>query len=396
MEHALASARCDAFIRNGIFRSRPWIPLRCSMVQVMFAAMSSGYIEKRRLASGRYAYRARMRLPNGGMASKQFGSRREAAEWLETVEVEGLAGADAKAGDQTLSDFYAASRDLIHHGVRQSTRDWYDAMTRVHVMPRFGDVHLSAIAPAELERWAKIELSLRLKPASVRGCWIALSKILKAAHRLGVLASNPMSGMQAPSVPDNRSAMEFIPKDVLALSMAVEDRYRPLILLLAYGGMRYSEGIGLRLASFGKDFRSVMIDSQMDRHLDFHAPKSVAGVRSVPLPELLSLALCDHVTRNKITERNTLMFTRPDGMPIEYSWFRRQVWAPALAETNLRITPHQLRHFAISMWIASGASAAQVRTWAGHSSSSFTLDRYGHLFPADADAITSRLNDHLR
>ena len=40
------------------------------------------------------------------------------------------------------------------------------------------------------------------------------------------------------------------------------------------------------------------------------------------------------------------------------------------------------------MWIAAGANAKEVATRAGHSSVSFTFDRYGHLYP-DADQVLS-------
>lgn len=356
--------------------------------------MSNGYIEKRTLSSGRTAYRARFRTTSGKIVSKQFVTRRDAKNWLDQLE-EGGVLEPAKATDPTLLEFYVDNRDLILHGGKERTREWYDMMARVHILPKWGSTRLSAITSSGLECWTKRELSINLKPATVKGCWVALSKILKAAVRFGALALNPMAGVPAPKVPDNKAAMTFIPKDVLALSMAVDSRYRPMILMLAYGGLRYSEGAGLRRGAFGPDFRSVMIDTAMDRHYEFDAPKSAAGIRRVPLPALLSTALADHCKTHGINDPAQMMFTRPDGMPVEYSWFRRNVWAPALKATGLRLTPHQLRHFAVSMWIKSGASVLQVKTWAGHSSSSFTLDRYGHLFPADADAITARLNQHL-
>ena len=41
----------------------------------------------------------------------------------------------------------------------------------------------------------------------------------------------------------------------------------------------------------------------------------------------------------------------------------------------------RLRHMAVALWIAAGAGPKEVATRAGHSSVSFTLDRYGHLYP---------------
>jgi integrase len=55
---------------------------------------------------------------------------------------------------------------------------------------------------------------------------------------------------------------------------------------------------------------------------------------------------------------------------------------------GLRI--HDLRHTAVALWIAAGASPKEVAARAGHTSVSFVLDRYGHLFP-ESDAA---LRDH--
>jgi integrase len=43
---------------------------------------------------------------------------------------------------------------------------------------------------------------------------------------------------------------------------------------------------------------------------------------------------------------------------------------------GLRI--HDLRHTAVALWIAVGATPKEATVRAGHTSVSFTLDRYGH------------------
>ena len=45
----------------------------------------------------------------------------------------------------------------------------------------------------------------------------------------------------------------------------------------------------------------------------------------------------------------------------------------------------------MALWIAQGASPKQIATWAGHTSVSVVLDRYGHLFPGHEDAVMQRL-----
>jgi integrase len=60
------------------------------------------------------------------------------------------------------------------------------------------------------------------------------------------------------------------------------------------------------------------------------------------------------------------------------------------------LVPHELRHTAASLAIASGANVKVVQTMLGHKSATLTLDRYGHLFGDDLDALADRLDSAAR
>jgi len=55
---------------------------------------------------------------------------------------------------------------------------------------------------------------------------------------------------------------------------------------------------------------------------------------------------------------------------------------PLCREVGIVLRWHDLRHFAVSLWIEQGFSVKEVMTFAGHSSIQMTMDRYGHLFPS--------------
>jgi len=78
---------------------------------------------------------------------------------------------------------------------------------------------------------------------------------------------------------------------------------------------------------------------------------------------------------------------------VQLNVWRRRFWAPALAEAGLgHVRPHDLRHTAVALWIAAGANPKEVAVRAGHTSVSFTLDRYGHLFPGSEDVLNDSLD----
>lgn len=50
---------------------------------------------------------------------------------------------------------------------------------------------------------------------------------------------------------------------------------------------------------------------------------------------------------------------------------------------------HDLRHTCASLAISSGANIKVVQKLLGHKSAVLTLDKYGHLFPDDLDAVAA-------
>ena len=53
--------------------------------------------------------------------------------------------------------------------------------------------------------------------------------------------------------------------------------------------------------------------------------------------------------------------------------------------------PHELRHTAASLAIASGADVKVVQTMLGHASAAMTLDQYGHLFGDRLDEVADAM-----
>jgi integrase len=57
-----------------------------------------------------------------------------------------------------------------------------------------------------------------------------------------------------------------------------------------------------------------------------------------------------------------------------------------------RLTPHELRHTAASLAIASGADIKVVQQMLGHKSATMTLDQYGHLFGDRLDIVADAMD----
>jgi integrase len=120
-------------------------------------------------------------------------------------------------------------------------------------------------------------------------------------------------------------------------------------------------------------------------------PKTRASRRRVGLPWFVVEELAAHLAGPGDPE--AFVFTAPQGGPLRVHGFRARVWRPATRAAGvdgLRI--HDLRHTAVALWIAAGANPKEVSARAGHASVSFTLDRYGHLYPEADTALRDRLD----
>ena len=106
--------------------------------------------------------------------------------------------------------------------------------------------------------------------------------------------------------------------------------------------------------------------------------------RSVPMP--LQAARACHAGRCRSSlvgagyRDYDLVFARPDGEPLDPASVAK-VFDRRVARSRLpRIRFHDLRHTHVAHLIAAGEQPLLIARRLGHASSSFTMDRYGHLF----------------
>jgi len=127
--------------------------------------------------------------------------------------------------------------------------------------------------------------------------------------------------------------------------------------------------------------------------LVFGSPKSHQA-RSVPVPRFLVDDLASHLAGKTASE---LVFGSPSGAVLRVQSFRRRSFDRAATDLGLTgLVPHELRHTAASLAIASGANVKGVQSMLGHASATLTLDRYGHLFGDELDAVAERLDAAYR
>src|SRR4029453_2299698 len=334
-------------------------------------------------------WRARYWGPDGRQHSRSFARKAEAQRWLAEGEHDKTRGhrTNPALGRIRFSAWVEEWQQTTNN-VRPTTAVRDRMLLDRYLLPRFGPLPLASIGQRDVRAWVT-ELSAKgLAQATVHECYQILTKILAAAVEGGMISRSPCRQIPLPKI--ERAEMRFLTvAEVRRLAVAVGPGYRALILLGAYGGLRIGEMAGLRAKR--RDLAAGVVP-ESHGHLYLGPTKTTAGRRRVGLPRVVVEALHEHLAGRSVGP-DGFGFALATGGPLRTPNFRTRVWRPATRAAGLEgLRIHDLRHTAVALWIAAGGGPPRGATRAGHTSVSFTLDRYGHLYPEADRALRDRLD----
>jgi integrase len=249
-----------------------------------------------------------------------------------------------------------------------------------------------------VRRWRKKLLDSGASQATAAKAYRLLNAIMNTAVEDGLIRRNPcrFRGARQDKSPE-RPVLRV--GQVIALADATEPRYRALILLAAFGSLRWGELAGLCRKDIDTTARVVRVErslSELPGEYLFGPPKSQAGVRVVAIPAIVVKDIAWHLTCFTAPEDDALVFTSPAGGPLRHSNFRRRFWLPALSKAGLTgIHFHDLRHTGNNLTAAAGASLRELMDRMGHSSTRAALV-YLHGSDARQHEIADRLSKLAR
>jgi integrase len=219
-----------------------------------------------------------------------------------------------------------------------------------------------------------------------------LGGIFKEARRRGLASTAPTSGIDL-DLPERDDPRPVIPTkaELQAIIAGAQGRWRPVILVAIFCGLRASELRGLRWSDIDFDARQINVNQRADASHRIGKLKSKAGYRSIPCPPIVLNALREW---RLACPKGDLGLVFPNGIGkveshsnlIERGFEPIQKAAGVTDEAGApKYGMHALRHACASLWIESGYNPKQIQRLMGHSSIKVTFDVYGHLF-ADANA----------
>lgn len=353
----------------------------------------------RKAPSGRW--QARWRDLQGVEQVKTFTRKSDAEGFLATVETQKRAGTyiDPHLAEQPFGTYCEAF--LASHAVAPSTRALYELEARRYLLPAFDRTPIGAIRPESIRILMRELQDRGVGARTIQVVHQVLSRILHQALDDGLIAMNAASLARPPKRPE-RGAIRILTEDELAtLADAIDPRYRAVVLLAGYGGLRFGEVAGLRIPQLRLLERKVDVVEGMIELRGKVEPgplKTKGSRRTIAIPAFLVDELAAHVGAWRDPTGSDLVFSAERGGPLRRTNWRRRVWAPAVEAAKLDPAPtfHHLRHTAAAIAIAKGAHPKALQARLGHASIKTTLDLYGGLFPSLDEDLAERLDASYR
>ncbi|SFT60877.1 Site-specific recombinase XerD [Geodermatophilus amargosae] len=355
----------------------------------------AGSIAALKTSDGTTRYRARYRDPSGRQHERRFARKIDARRWLEeaTSALVTHTWTAPERGRVTVA-VWAEQWLSAQVGLKPSSRQRYASLLRAHILPTWGAHRLADVRHADVATWVARTLECGFAPATVRQAHRVLSLLLDLAVRDGRIPRNPAQRVPLPRV--TRDEPRFLTRDEVERLADAAGEDGDIIRLLAYTGLRFGEMAALRVRRVDFLRRRLTIAESVTEvagQAVFGTPKTHQQ-RTVPLPELLVDTLSQRCAGK---HRDDFLLTTSSGTVLRLRNWRRLVFDPAVRAVGLTdVTPHDLRHTAASLAVASGASVKAVQRMLGHASAAMTLDVYSGLFDDDLSDLAARMDAAAR
>jgi integrase len=324
-------------------------------------------------------WRARYRDLAGKEHARHFVRKLDAERWLDEVTAALVTNTyvDPKEKKVTVDqwcDLWIESYAKRESTVRQA---------RVHlaqIREEFGPLPLMAVDEMAVKRWMARLLRDGMAQSYRFALHSRLSQVMRAAVRAKKLTSNPCSRESSPGGGKQRPYV-CTDAQLWALYQAAEPKYRPVLLLGAFAGLRTAEACGLRVVDVDLDARTVTPTVQYPAE----PLKTERSVAAVPIPDVFVGEL------KRLLNGRSDGWAAPDDEGVQLGPWKVERHMRRIRKSVPGMSPefrfHDLRHYYASMLIASGADVKVVQQRLRHSKATTTLNTYGHLWP-DSDQST--------
>jgi integrase len=380
-------------------------------------ANGEGTIARR--SDGRYVAAAFVPMVGGGrrrvyVYGRTRGEARDKLDELQRKASDGIPRARERQTVGEYLDYWLAH--VVRPERRPTTYAGYETMVRLHITPLIGTRKLDELGPADVRRMIAALREKRtdghgggpraLSPRMVQSAHAVLRNALSNAVREELVTRNAAKLVKM-SNPEYDIGAGLDPIAARAfLATIADDRLFALYLCAIVLGLRRGELLGLTWDAVDLDTGRLTVRQALTwvaGRAVVQPPKTRAGRRVIPLPEVVTTALQAHRARQDEEraaagdrwEDTGFVFATRDGRPTS-PYSLTKYWHDIRSAAGLgRLRFHDLRHTAVSLLLALGVPPHVVREIVGHSDIKVTMTVYAHGNLGEKAAALTQLGNAL-
>ena len=298
--------------------------------------------------------------------------------------------------DTTLKEWLELWQDEYLEDVKQSTADRYKSCIRIHIIPALGETRLMDLRASTIQKFLnqckKVD---GLSEKSVKNIRLVLHKALEQAIEDEQIKKNPCDRAKVPSYDDPPKEMRPLKDhEVPMFLQAIKGhQFESLFYVALFTGMRESELIGLTWDCIDFPHGTIHIYRQLRKTREKKGSYVFTSLKNKQArtfsPPQNVLDVLKKVKINQAEQRlkagtswsnpDDLVFTNDLGKHVAtftvYKYFKEVVTQIGLPEMRF----HDLRHGYATLALQNGVDVKTVSNNLGHSTTAFTMDKYGHV-----------------
>lgn len=342
-------------------------------------------------------YRAVFRSPSGTRETATFATEAEAALWLAAKRVDVARGVwqPPRPPVPTLGEYgiqwVRERRNTRGEPLKPRTREGYERLLATTLEPLSG-LPLDEIRPPVVRAWYA---SLDSTPTHQANSYLLLTAIMHTAVQDELVTRNPCMIRGGGSKRRATSTDVLTPSQVEELAAAMPERYRALVLISAWCGLRSGEAFALRRSDVSPGAaRLTVVEAVTYTRGEKHVlePKSEAGSRTIAVPPHIRQRILEHLRRWTGEELDALVFTSSRGSMLRQSTLAKSFYRARgeIGRPDLRW--HDLRHTGATLTVETGASLPETMVRLGQSTPAAAM-RYIHARQSRDEAIAESLSE---
>jgi integrase len=286
----------------------------------------------------------------------------------------------APKSGSTLSVYVEEWRRDVAVNLKRSTVRAAESHLRAHILPKFGDMHLTEITTKAVQGFVAYLASGGRSRKTVENVLLTLSSLLKTAKAWGYACGDfRFADLTLPREGVREEPRCFSDDEVRKIIVFAREPLSTIVAITAVLGLRIGETLALRVSDVDFAKHVIRIRQSVDA-----ATRVVGGVKSkassadLPMPKGLETRLRSYLLQHN--GESELLFVNRRGRPFSANKLRARELHPLLDKLGIaRGGFHALRHGAASSLLADGATPAVVQRQLRHSDPRITLGTYAHV-----------------